>query len=111
MPHLLSLATQPQILLSGSSFDMALRIATRANQALTLPALLIATFVNESTSEPVIIVGYEDAESLSSTDKAAAVEYVDKGTSPATGCNEVVKALIEKFPGALKAKDITAVRS
>ena len=90
---------------------MALRIATRANQALTLPALLVATFVNESNSEPVIIVGYEDAESLSSTDKAAAVEYVHKGTSPATGYNEVVKALVEEFPVVLRAKDTTAVRS
>jgi hypothetical protein len=88
---------------------MALRIATKANQALTLPVLLSATYVNDSNSAPVIAVEYEDTASLSISDSAAVTELRHDGSTAVTGDVAVVQKLLDLYPRILSGKDGAAV--
>lgn len=89
---------------------MALRIATKASQALTLPALLVVTYINDSSPKRSITVEYADADSLSSTDKSAAVEFLHGANTPVTGDIAFVEKLVETYPDILKGKDAASVR-
>ena len=89
---------------------MALRIATKANQALTLPVLLVATHVNNSNATPVITVDYEDIASFSPADAAVVTELKYDGASTATGDIAVVQKLLELYPQISSGKDRTSVR-
>ncbi|KAJ5672749.1 Glutamyl-tRNA synthetase class Ib archaeal/eukaryotic cytosolic [Penicillium longicatenatum] len=73
-----------------------LNVATRASQAALLPAVLIATSINEARPTPVINITYEDSALLSEGDKAfiqfKAADKTVFGTIP------VIQELCAQFP-------------
>lgn len=85
-----------------------LTLATRANQALLLPVLLVATSINESRPEPVIQITYEDAAELQQGDKAV-VQFTGASGTPVYGTVNALRELQSSFP-YLKSKDEQLVR-
>lgn len=73
-----------------------LNIASKANQATTLPALLVANYAKESDSKATINVRFEDVDILKSGDKAS-VELVQGNTAPTYGFGNVIKELLSTF--------------
>ena len=73
-----------------------LNIASKANQASTLPALLIATYVNESDSNATININIEDVDILKSSDKAS-VELVQGSSASKYGCENVISELLSTY--------------
>lgn len=73
-----------------------LNIASKANQATTLPALLVANYAKESDSKATVNVHLEDVDVLKSGDKAS-VELVQGSSSPAYGCENVINELLSTF--------------
>ena len=80
-------------------------VADRANQASTLPALLIATSINESS--PTVDIVHEESDLLKEGDKAV-VQLTGSSGSSVFGAENAIKALLSEFP-FLKAKDEKAV--
>lgn len=74
-----------------------LNIASKANQATTIPALLIATYAKESDSNATVKVNFEDVDILKSGDKAS-VELVQGSSASTYGCENVVGELLSTFP-------------
>ncbi|KAI9829660.1 MAG: hypothetical protein M1819_006031 [Sarea resinae] len=77
-----------------------LTLALKANQSLTAPALLVASYVNEKQRSPVVTVKLEDVETLK--DGAPAELTSDSGSASYGGLAAVSK-LVETFP-LLKSK-------
>ncbi|KAK4691587.1 hypothetical protein P7C71_g5437, partial [Lecanoromycetidae sp. Uapishka_2] len=74
----------------------ALTLASRANQATTFPALLIAHYAKESDPNASINVTFEEVESLKSGDKAT-VELVLGSGVPSYGSESTINVLVEKY--------------
>jgi len=74
-----------------------LNIASKANQATTLPAALVAQYAKESDPNASINVNFEEEEALRSGDQAAVELVVASGTST-YGPVQVICCLIETYP-------------
>lgn len=75
----------------------ALNIASKANQAITLPAVLVATYANNSDTKTPITINYEDVDTLKTGDKAL-VEFLCENESPIHGFEHVIGKLLEAYP-------------
>ena len=73
-----------------------LHIASKANQATSIPALLIASLANNKDPSASITIEFQDAETLQSGG-AEAVEFVPKSGSTIHGSENVVSYLAESY--------------
>lgn len=85
-----------------------LTVATRANQALVLPVLLVASSINEARPTPVISITYEDTALLHEGEKAV-VQFTGASGTPVFGTEKAVEELRSTFP-YLSGKDEKLVR-
>jgi hypothetical protein len=85
-----------------------LNVATRANHAALLPAVLIATSINEARPSPVININYEDTALLQDGDKA--IVQLVTGSNSVFGTTNVIQELTTQFP-FLSGKDTKVVCS
>lgn len=74
----------------------ALTIASKANQATTLPALVLAQYVNESDPNAKIDIGFEDVEHLLSADQSD-LELRLTGKPPIYTSKNVLPELLQSF--------------
>ncbi|KAI9933287.1 hypothetical protein ASPWEDRAFT_53076 [Aspergillus wentii DTO 134E9] len=84
-----------------SQFQLSL--ATRANQALLLPVLFVATSINEARPSPVITITYEDTAVLNEGENAV-VQFTGASGTPVFGTQKVIEELRNSFP-YLTSKD------
>ena len=80
-----------------------LTLATRANPTTLLPALLVASSVNESLGRAEIAILLEEADVLSAGD-GKTVEFTAGGRDSVYGSENVIKELRTTFP-FLRGKD------
>ncbi len=74
-----------------------LSIASKANQATTIPALLVASFAND-TQDASIDINFEDGAALPGLEREESTRLVtDDGTS-ISGVESIVRKLIELYP-------------
>lgn len=74
-----------------------LTVATRANQALLLPVLLVATSINEARPSPAIAITYEDTALLHGDEKAI-VQFTGASGFPVSGTENALQELRKTFP-------------
>lgn len=74
-----------------------INIASKANQAITLPAVLVAQYAEESDPNNSITLNFEEIETLKSGDHAA-VELVVGGGDSTYGFEPVISGLIQTYP-------------
>ena len=74
-----------------------LNIASKANQAATLPPLLIAQYAQESDPNASIKIDFEEVEVLKAGDEAA-VELIIGSRPSLFGTEHVIGGLIETYP-------------
>ena len=86
-----------------------LNIASKANQATFLPALLIATYVIEIDPNVSININYHEVDNFKSGD-AAAVELALGTDSPVYGSEKAAYKLLEAYP-VLRGKNEDLVSS
>lgn len=86
---------------------LTLNIASKANQASTLPAILVAHYAQECDRSLSIKVNYEDVDTLKSTDKAT-VEFTRGDSTTIYGCKEVIGELMSTH-SSLQAKNENTV--
>ena len=75
----------------------ALTIASKANQATTFPALLVAHNAKEADSKASITVNFEEVDTLKAENKPTVEIVVGSGTST-YGSEKVIEVLIEAYP-------------
>ena len=73
-----------------------LNIASKANQATTVPALVVAQYVKEADPNASISINFEEVEELRSGDKAA-VELI-VGSASSYGFEHAIGGLVEAYP-------------
>ena len=73
-----------------------LHIASKANQATSIPALLIATLANNKDPNASITIDFQDVETLRSGVKEA-VEFVPKSGTSIHGSEHVVSHLAKSY--------------
>ena len=74
----------------------AIFVATKANQATFLPALLVASYVNENDPNAHVAIHLQDVNTLKSGDNATVnLESVKKQSS--SGSESVITQLIQAF--------------
>ena len=73
-----------------------LNVASKANQASTLPALLVAAFVRETNSDATLKINYEDVDILKSGDNAS-VELVKENNDSICGSKDVIEELLSTY--------------
>jgi hypothetical protein len=73
-----------------------INVASKANQAITLPIVLVAQYANESDLDPSISVSFEEVEALKPGDQAV-VELVDGSSTSTYGFEQVMNGLIQKY--------------
>ncbi|KAI9793433.1 MAG: hypothetical protein M1816_000326 [Peltula sp. TS41687] len=83
---------------------MSLQIATKANQALTLPALLTATLINRKTQATTITISYEDTDSFDPSDKSAVCALDTGHGQSVSGDSTIVQKLLDVFADQLPGK-------
>lgn len=71
-------------------------IASKANQAVTLPVLLVASFANESDQNTLITIKFEEADGLGSSD--APVELCVGDKAPIHTQEQTINTLVESYP-------------
>ena len=74
-----------------------LTIASKANQATTFPALLVAHNAKEADPKTSITVNFEEVDTLKAEDKPTVEIVVGSGTST-YGSEKVIDVLIEAYP-------------
>ena len=74
----------------------SLHIASKANQATSIPALLVATLANHKDPHASITINFQDAETLKSGGKEA-VELVPKSGASIHGSETVVSYLAKSY--------------
>lgn len=72
-------------------------LATKADQSDVIPALLVATLVNESQPKAGISLQFEDTNVLKTGEKAV-VEWTSGDHSPVYGTETVIKEILVSFP-------------
>ena len=73
-----------------------LTIASKANQATTIPALLVANFANESDPNVSITFKFEEAEILESSNSA--VELIIGNAATINGPQNSLDKLVQEYP-------------
>ena len=87
----------------------SLTLASKANQATLLPALLVATHANESDPNASITIQFEDAQSLKRAEGVTA--ELSLGTdAPTIGSEDVIAKLVDVYP-SLQEKNQNLVRA
>ena len=87
----------------------ALKIATKANQASTLPALLVANYTRTCDQNVSLKVTFEDTESLRSGDNAP-VELTIGNSVPTLGCEKAIHEFNSAYPFLLgKNENIVSI--
>lgn len=84
-----------------------LNVASKADQAATLPAVLVAQYAKECDPNASINIKFEEVETLKSGDGANVELIIGSGTS-IYGFEQVIRRLIETFP-YLQGKNDKAV--
>lgn len=74
-----------------------LNIASKANQAITLPALLVASYAKELDSKTEITIKFEEVDTLDSGDKAH-IELIVGKDAPTYGFEQVISKLLVAYP-------------
>lgn len=82
-------------------------IASKANQAKSVPALLVAARVNDLDPNASININFQDAESLMSGG-GEAVELILGTESPVYGSEKAIASLLQVYP-ILQGKDESLV--
>ena len=85
-----------------------LNIASKANQATTLPALLVAQYTKESDPNASININFDEVEALKTGDKATVELVIGNGTS-SYGSEYVISELMSAYP-FLQEKHVDSVR-
>lgn len=85
-----------------------INIASKANQAITLPVVLVAQYAKESDPNTSININFEEIEALKSGDHAAVELMIGSGTST-YGFESVISGLIQTYP-FFQGKNEKAVR-
>ncbi len=85
-----------------------LNIASKANQATTIPALLVAQYAKEADPNASININFEEVEALKTGEKAAVELTIGNGTS-SYGSEHVISELISAYP-FLQGKHVDSVR-
>lgn len=85
-----------------------LNIASKAHQATTVPALVVAQYANEADPNASISINFEEVEELRSGDKAAVELIVGSGSS-FYGFEHAIGGLVEAYP-FLQGKNEKSVR-
>ena len=75
----------------------ALRIATKANQATSIPALLVVTYANRENPNAAIDIKYDEVETLKSGIDISTEFVVEKDAS-SSGFQEVLNSLTTIYP-------------
>ncbi|KAI4283262.1 MAG: hypothetical protein L6R35_005230 [Caloplaca aegaea] len=75
----------------------ALTIASKANQAITLPALLVAQYAREADPNVKIVIEFKDVEVLDSPEKSE-LEFVITSKPPVFASSQVIRELLQGFP-------------
>ena len=89
-----------------------INIASKANQATTFPALLVASYVKESANDSPVNIIFEETESLKPGHEATVELSLGSSTS-VYGSENSIESLVNAFPW-LKSKNesfVCAVRS
>lgn len=73
-----------------------LTIASKANQATSLPVLLVVSLVNEFNPKTAIILKFEEVEVLEASDSAVELNVGDG--SPIYGSTNCLENLIQEYP-------------
>lgn len=73
-----------------------LMIASKANQATTLPVLLVASLVNESKPNVAITLNFEEVECLRSSNSA--IELIIGNGPPIDGSSNCLEKLAQEYP-------------
>lgn len=74
-----------------------LHIASKANQATTFPALLVAHYAKEADPNSSINVNFDEVDTLKAGDNAT-VEIVVGSETSTYGCEKVIGGLVEAYP-------------
>lgn len=74
-----------------------LNIASKANQATTFPALLVAHYAKEADPNSLINVNFEEVDNLKAGDNATVEIVIGSGTST-YGSEKVIADLVEAYP-------------
>ena len=74
-----------------------LNIASKANQATTFPALLVAHYANEADPNSSVKVDFEEVDSLK-TEGSSTVEIVVGSGISTYGSEKVIDSLVETYP-------------
>ena len=82
-----------------------LNIASKANQATTIPALLVASYVKESSQPTSVNVNFKEVDALKSGEEASVELVVGKSVY---GSENAIQSLIETYP-FLQGKNDSAV--
>ena len=85
-----------------------LKVASKANQATTLPALLVAAFVRESNSDATLKINHEEVDILNSGDNAS-VALVQENKASIYGSKDVIEELLSTY-SSLEGKHGNLVR-
>jgi len=86
-----------------------LNIASKANQAKSIPALLVAARVNNLDPNASIDINFQDADTLKSGG-GEAVELIIGTDSPVYGSEKAIASLTQAYP-VLQGKDESLVNS
>ena len=84
-----------------------LNVASKANQATTLPALLVVHYIKECDPSVSIDIKIEDVDTLKSGDKAS-IELAQGSSSSIYGCKEIIDELLNTY-SFLQAKNENTV--
>ena len=85
-----------------------LNIASKANQATTIPALLVAEYAKESDPNASININFEEVEALKSGDRTAVELVLGSGTLH-HGSEHAIGGILEAYP-ILQSKQEKQVR-
>ena len=85
-----------------------LNIASKANQATTIPALLVAQYAKEADPNASININFDEVEALKSGDKSTVELAIGTGTS-SYGSEHIISELMSAYP-FLQEKNVDSVR-
>ena len=74
-----------------------LNVASKANQATTFPALLVAHYAKEADPNSSININFEEVDTLKAQDKATVEVILGSGTST-YGSEKVIDVLVKAYP-------------
>lgn len=76
-------------------------IASKANQATTLPALLVASYAKEVCPNASITANFDEIDILNASD-GASVELILGNDSPIYGSEKVIENILVAYPSILE---------